>query len=160
MGKIESIREFLESIPQFIADLEPGDEYTSGENLPNGMWKTLQGFEVEETGTGNGFNVSGFLAPPLPSIITLSGWHNYKANNRNTPDDSLYMSFVASNGLMTSFVLEDFCERFSDFYNEFLNDGGFVDNEVVVSGNSISLVEVPETSFDEAVDSETVSTDE
>ena len=153
------LKEFLESIPQFLSDLEPDDEYLKAPGLPNGAWKTLVDYVIEDNDKGDGYTVSGKLAIPLTDLIMFSGWHVYKQSKPGVNDDALYEMYIADNPNVSSeFNLEDFCTRFSDFYSEFLNDAGIDEKNIELDGNSVRFVNIdsePETELsDDSIDDE------
>ena len=149
------LKEFLESIPQFLSDLAPDDEYLKAPGLPNGAWKTLVNYVIEDSDKGDGFIVSGKLAIPLVDLIMFSGWHVYKQANPGVNDDALYEMYIADNpNVASEFNLEDFCTRFNDFYLEFLNNAGIDEKDIELDGNSVRLVNIdlePETELSEDI---------
>jgi hypothetical protein len=154
MSDTIKLREFLGSIKQFIADLEPTDPYVAVQGFET-IWKCLVKETILELDTGDGYAMTGIVAVPLYDIISLSGWHAFKAKHPNIPDATLYYMYLDENPIFkTDFDLETFCSTFNDFYSEFLNDAGFVDGQVEVKGNSIRLVRDSENESkeDEPVD--------
>ena len=138
---LNSIKEFLDSIPEFLGNLEPGNEYLAVTGAPEGVWKALKPYTVEENETGDGFNVIGRLAVPLTDLILrCPGWVEYKSHYPNIMDNKLYEQFLTDNpNFISTFNLEEFCKIFEEFYSEFLNDAGISESDIILSGNSIKL---------------------
>ena len=136
MSKLESIKEFLDSIPQFVRDLELDDPYLAVPHYKN-FYRYLQDYKVTEL-PGAGFEVSAYRAPDTTDLILYPLWHTYAAKLGSNDFQMIYEGFLQEYPVFKAeFSLEEFCNTFSDFYLEFLNDAGFNEDDVEVAGNQI-----------------------
>lgn len=148
MDNLSLIKDFLDSIPGFISDLEPDNNYLKAEGLSDGIWKVLDSYSVVPNDAGNGFIVEGRLVVSLNDLIMLPVWHIYKSHHTDLLDDALYEMYLSENpNFCSKFDLKAFCDTFSDFYLEFLNDAGISEESLTITSNSI------ECSVDTAVSS-------
>lgn len=139
---LDLVKEFLDSIPGFIRDLEPHNPYLEvTQDVPIPVWKTVKDFHVTENDLGNGFIVKGHLAVPMVDLITFfTGWHIFVGANRGRSDDELYEEYLQYNkNLISDFNLKEFCDNFSDFYLEFLNNSGLDEDSLEISADSVIL---------------------
>ena len=138
---MQSIKDFLDSIPKFVKDLEPGNDYLKATGMPKGVWKTLDKFSVKEREDFSGFDVSGRLAVPLSDLIRyMPGWHDYISVHPNKPVGEVYELYLSQNSAAVSeFSLKEFCEKFNDFYLDFLNESGIGEDDLEIFDGSIIL---------------------
>lgn len=147
--ELNALRDFLEGIPQFLRDQDLDCEFIAIKRLP-GVACLPYEYSVDENAKGDGFNISGKMAPVLLDLLLTSNWYTFKNAKGLTDDEEAYPVFLRCNpNLVKDFSLEDFVEFFNDYYLDFLNDAGIAEDALEIDGNSIRF-------SDAAFESETV----
>lgn len=127
---VNETKEFLESIPQFIRDLEPGNEFTAVPDYHILMFP--QDFTVLES--FNSFVVSGFMAPDVSDLSLLPTW-----DASSTDPENYYQFLDANPRFKKPFNLKEFCDKFEDFYLDFLNDAGIPEEAVTITESKLTI---------------------
>ena len=136
---LKVLKNFLDEIPQFLADLEPEENYllVPGTNF----WKGLYDYTVDPLETGDGFAVNGSLKILMEDAKQLPEWDKYVSENPGLTDDAIY-DLVAHErpSICTPFDLEEFCSYFEEAYLDFLDENGVDPDYLEINGDTIKFV--------------------
>jgi len=135
-AKVNAIREFLESIPQFIRDLDIEDEYLKISDDQVSL-RYPQDFNVVELEDAVGFKCTGFMAPDKSDLVQQDDWHTLMSEKNIVDQSVVYREYLnAHPALRSDFDLKEFLDLYSDFYFEFLNEAGIDEDDVEIDDNS------------------------
>lgn len=133
------IKMFLDEIPQFLADLEPDEDYLL---VPGtSFWKALFDYSIDPTEANDGFIVSGVLKLFLDDAKQLPEWNKYASQNPNASDDEIFEMVAHERpSISTAFDLEDFCTYFEETYLQFLDDNSLDPDFIEINADTIKFV--------------------